>query len=172
MENINQIIGNQFTFETCDKNYISVLEAGYIIDQEGDFISVKDREDHADKFTKYLAYCLGESQCRNLTSIDAARCLTELGCIVYFGLKTMDTKKIYGEKKGLTDGFTVLILPTNLDLITDNQKDSIVRLLNTNKSIFGNHPILDLQCVTFGSDKEIEEEQLRKFCQTSNSRKK
>ncbi len=161
---LSNINGSSFHAEVSEPNEISVLEGGYIITPNGYFIPVKDNEDHADKFTSYLVQYLEDFKYHNLNSIEAAKVLSSLGHIVYFGLKMKDNQNIFCEKNGMTDGYAVVLLPSNLDMVTIAQKSSIISLLNTNKSIFGNHPILELQCTNFTSEENITEEDLRNFC--------
>lgn len=68
------------------------------------------------------------------------------------------------KKSGSTKGLAVLYLPDDLDVITSEQKQAVVKLLNTNKSIFGNHPIIELDSCTLPNLNPISEEELREFC--------
>ena len=44
MSELKTINGNTFEFRTEEKNFVSVLNGGYIITKDGKFVDVKDSE--------------------------------------------------------------------------------------------------------------------------------
>ena len=161
---IRDVEGNFFKADVSNLIDITVLAAGYIITPDGEFIGIEDDEDHGDKFSCYLREYLKDNRFVGLITFDAALYLTQLGHIVYFGIKMEDMSGVYFQKSGSTKGLAVLYLPDDLDVITSEQKQAVVKLLNTNKPIFGNHPIIELVFYTIGNLNPISEEELREFC--------
>lgn len=162
---LKSINDNLFNFRIEDKSFISVLNPGYIINLDGNFIDVKDNEDHSQIFSSYLRSYLENENMSELSSINAAKVLIQLNHIVYFGVKSSDKINSGNSQEGLG----VLILPNNLDNITTNQKEAIKDFLNTNKSIFGKGKKIVLDIDTFdGKIKYTEEELLKKLEQENN----
>ncbi len=138
---LKSIKGNDFEFEVCNlaEEIISVLQAGYIITPEGDFIPVNDDEYHKDVFTNYLNKYLENNPLASYSSNEALNALIKINHIVYYGIKPQVINNVYENRGGNTGGFGLLILPKNyLDVMTNEQRKSTKVLLDSNKSIFGN----------------------------------
>lgn len=136
------INGNDFIFKYTESNFISPLEGGYIITPSGEFIPVKDDEDHSTVFSDYLSKYL--EKYINLQTIEAAIMLGENNHIVYMGIKTSDMRDV-NRRNGTCEGFGILIFPKNIRGITPEQKESCGLLIASNKSIFGNREKIPMQ---------------------------
>jgi len=170
---LKDINGNEFLFRTLETNFISVLDAGYIINPEGNFINVKDSDDHGDIFSQYLTKYLNSDRQIQLCSIEAAIELAKVGHIAYYGIKTKDCASVYANKlgRGISQGCGVIIIPKTIEDLTLEQKDSLLKLLETNKSIFGTGEKLELEIHNKdGEDLDLKEtkEILNKFVNDKN----
>lgn len=172
---IKSLSGETFKFRIEERAYISVLEAGYAITPDGEFIPVKDSEDHRDIYSVYLDHYLGDENRYlvneileipkdvnvklSLESMEAMTVLTKLNHIVYFGVKISDVKTILNN--GNNDGFGVLILPDNYESsLTEEQKQSLLDLLATNRSIFGGGKKIEVQIHQIKNDLKITDDEL------------
>lgn len=156
MKQIKRYDGTEFEFKVAEKNSISVLEPGYIITPDGEFIPVTDKENHGDIFSKYLTKYLNSSEELNLEALEACRELLKLNHIVYIGIRGRNMKIVYTNGGGRSRDFGMFLLPENYQQnLTKEQKASSLTLLNTNKSIFGNRPIMDIN-IQYFNDQIIE----------------
>lgn len=144
--NFKSINGNDFNFNIQDRDSVRVLNAGYIITPEGCFIPISDKESHADVFSRFLSKYLDQNI--RLESINAAVKLTNLGFIVYFGIKPTDMKSVINNNFSRT-GFGIMMLPSDISDIPKSQKDAVIDLINSNKSLFGDRKILDIEYYSF-----------------------
>lgn len=91
LENIN---GDYFSFRVREREWVSVLEAGYIITPDGSFVNVLDSEDHSNIFTNYIRCYMGIHNGRVFQTMEAIQELTSLGHIAYLGLKPVDMRNM------------------------------------------------------------------------------
>lgn len=171
IKEIRNYIGGTFKFRVEPREYISVLVGGYIITPEGEFILVKDNENHSDIFTDYIYKYLGEenlhvineileipSDIERSSSLDVLECskiLLSLGNIIYFGLKPEDA--ISACKQGGNVGYCIITLPDNYkEIITPLQREAILDLMATNRSIFGNYEKVSLHVYKFSDEDEMD----------------
>ena len=127
------INGNPFIYRNTDIQWISPLEGGYIITPEGNFIPVKDSDDHSTIFSEYLSKYLEKKI--NLETMKAIIMLTQNNHIVYMGIKLSDMKDIY-KQNGTSEGFGIIIFPSDINNLNNNQKQSCIELILSNKRIF------------------------------------
>lgn len=152
-EIFKSIHGNEFSMKTRLKEYLSVLDGGYIITPEGKIVLVDDGEDHSDIFSQFIANYLDRKyEC--FQSIEACIFLNQYEMCAYYGIKEEDAKKSQG------GGYGVFSFPKNLDDITCEQAEIIKRIISTNVSIFGNREILSLQFGTFENGAKYTKEEI------------
>ncbi len=167
---LKSINGNDFEFEVCnlDEDLVSVLQAGYIITLEGEFIPVKDNEYHKDVFSNYLNKYLENNPLINYNSNEAMQALVNINHIVYYGIKPQVINNIYENRGGNTGGFGILIVPENyLGVITSDQIKSIKILLDSNKSIFGNSEKILLEIYEKSEENKLDKDKFNNFLNTS-----
>lgn len=141
MKTLKTITGKEFSFKTEDKDNISVLCPGYVITPDGEFVDIKDNEDHSSVFTDYLKEYLEEPNQTYLDIIRGIRLLTELNHIVYLGVRPEDVNRFLNAQP--TD-MGYIILPDDSEKITPEQAQSCLNLIETNKSKFGNYNIINI----------------------------
>lgn len=155
LENIKSINGRDFSFEITDEDSISVLDGGYIITPDGKFINIADKESHEDIFNVYLNKYLCNNIYINYELFKAISELTEYNHTIYFGIKTSDINNIYSQN-GNNNGFGVFIFPRKIELLTNASKKACIKLISTNKSIFGNYEKIELHFNKMDSTDSIE----------------
>lgn len=101
LKNINE---ESFLYHVANKNEISILNAGYIITPDGDFIEVKDTDSHGIIFSDYLNKYLDRNTTKTIDVLEASKELNLLNHIVYLGIKTEDVKQVYTNKSSLEGG--------------------------------------------------------------------
>ncbi len=154
MDDIQKEKLNRYGLKIVDKEFISVLGAGYIITPEGVFIGVGDTEDHDDVFSRYIhATCDFEDR-NHYNTTKGAQILCDNGNIVYFGLKARDVE--VGIKSS-NKGYGVLFFPSAIETVTDKQKEAIRDLLGTNISRFSKEKLLDMSYGDFRQGEYSEE---------------
>lgn len=141
--------GNPFLFDGEQRSFIDVRTGGYIITPDGQFVPVRDRCDHGDVFSLYLTNYLESDQLIQENSIDAAIHLSDLGHIVYFGLKLNDISVQNSTPDGSyasspEHGYGVLIFPQDLDCISREQSNGTLDLLETNHGRWSDEPLFNL----------------------------
>ncbi len=167
--------GELIKFRVAEPSEVSVLEVGYAINLEGDFIPVKDDEDHSAVFSDYINAYLGEKN-RNkigevfdipnngiipttLLSLEAGKMLVALNHVVYYGVRPADVKDIY--QNGTAAGYCLLVFPDDFkESLTEEQRNAILALLETNRSVFGNREKVDIQFNIFGSPDNLDKEEV------------
>ena len=117
------IKGGTFTMPITEKEDVSVLEGGYLITKDGQFIPVKDGQNHEEVFNEYL----NKYECRE-TSVhyDTAKAFTILvndGNIVYMGRKM-------GDNLNTIEGAYIVIMP--YEDLTEEQEEAIDILKKSN----------------------------------------
>lgn len=154
MGKFKNIYGKEFEFRTIDKDFISVLSGGYAIAPDGQFIDVLDEEDHSNIFSDFLYRYLDSPKKEVLDTLESSRKLTELGFVVYLGIKTTDMKEV-AKNYGSLDGYSILFLPEDYENLPDIQKDSCDALMKTNRSLFGNYERVNVSFHVFSSPLEL-----------------
>lgn len=135
--------GNPFLYRNIDIKFISPLDAGYIITPNGEFIPVKDGDDHSTVFSEYLTYYLDRNI--NLETMEAITLLVQYKHIVYMGIKLRDMKEIY-TANAICEGLGLLIFPENIEnSISEDQKKSCLALIASNKKRIGTGEIITIQ---------------------------
>lgn len=138
---------------------VSVLEPGYIITPDGEFILVPKGEGHNAIFADYVNKYLDNETPTVFNSNEAMIALGKINHVVYYGLRMRDVVEIYN-KGGDEQGVAILILPENYqESMSEKQKESIKILLDSNKSIFGNKEKMFIRVreTVYGSDLDKEE---------------
>ena len=115
--------GGTFTMPIVEKEDVSVLEGGYLITKDGQFIPVKDGQDHDIVFSEYL----NKYECRETpVHYDTAKAFTILvndGNIVYIGKKMRDNLNTI-------EGTYIVIMP--YEDLTEEQEEAIDILKKSN----------------------------------------
>lgn len=176
--------GELIKFRVADPSEVSVLEVGYAINLEGEFISVKDGEDHSTVFSDYINAYLGEKN-RNkiaetfdipnngiipttLLSLEAGKMLVTLNHVVYYGVRPADVKDIY--QNGTAAGYCLLVFPDDFrESLTEEQRNAVLSLLETNHSVFGNREKVDIQFHTFSSSDSLDKEEVLSSLKSNKS---
>ena len=116
--------GTTFFMEEEEKAFISVLANGYIITPGGDFISSSN--DHGMSFGGFYHLLEGKNPTEEdkLHTMEAINKLGQLGYSLFLG-----TKRTTNNYQDMSLGFGVVYIPEN---ITENQKESLKALLETN----------------------------------------
>ncbi len=154
IKNIKNINDELFPFRVEDERFVSVLAAGYIITPDGEFIDVRDEEDHASVFSNYIRSYLDDTSRSDEDTIHALISLTKLNHIAYMGIKMKDKKAEQSDNKG----YGVMVVPDNMSSLTEEQKRACLILRDKNKSIFGNRKIMDIEIYNFNDEKFTEDE--------------
>lgn len=160
LKRIKNIKNEEFEYEVQDSlgDGVSVLEPGYVITPDGEFILVSKGIEHGAIFSDYINAYL-DSQTKIAANNDAMIALTEINHIVYYGLRMRDVVDIYN-KGGNEEGVGIIILPENYqEVMSDSQKESLKILLASNKSLFGNYEKMFIRVreTVYGSDLSMEE---------------
>ncbi len=140
---LDTITGKKFAFRTADKENISVLCPGYIITPTGEFVDIKNEEDHSSIFTDYLRKYPEDDGFAYMDTYRGARRLAELNHIIYLGVKTEDVHDLLTATNRTTD-IGMIILPSDFEDISPIQAQSCLDLIQTNKSLFGNYEKINL----------------------------
>lgn len=113
-----------FYMEEEDKALISVLANGYIITKSGEFIS--SSSDHGMSFGSFYHLLEGNNpnEKDKLHTMEAISKLGQLGYSLFLG-----TKRTTNNYQDMSLGFGVVYISEN---ITENQKESLKALLETN----------------------------------------
>lgn len=159
IDELRSYYNNSFPFRVEEVDSVSVLCGGYVITPDGQFINVLDSEDHGNVFSDYLRSYLEEPHRQEEDSLHAMISLTKLNHIVYSGIKLGD-HVLEGD---LDQGYALLVFPDDLDVLTDEQKKSCLKLFETNKSIFGGYKKVELQIHDFANKSYSQEELTEKF---------
>ena len=162
--------GGFFRFGVVPEDEISSLAAGYIITPTGDFIGVEDEEAHSTIFSSYLDQYLNRNVQHYLDTLEATKELVSLNHIVYLGLKMEDSKTLYVNKNlGSGSGYGIFILSDNFeDTMTDEQRNSCLKLIKTNISIFGNYDKLELQFNKISGENSISKDEFMFFLENQD----
>lgn len=145
---LKTILNHTFWMDGCTSNdYLSVLSAGYIITPDGCCIIIPDGKDHEDIYSTYLYQYL-ETDYQFYQATEGIQVLTKepCSCVVYNGIRPTDLKQVYQENTNAV-GYGIFFLPMTNNL-TKEQKIACQKLLDSNRSIFGNREKLNL---SFGS---------------------
>lgn len=162
---LKNIYGNYFEYEVQNATGggVSVLEPGYIITPDGDFILVPKGVDHSKIFSDYLNKYLDNKADTIYESNEAMMALVKINHVVYYGLRMRDVVNIYN-KGGNQDGVGMLILPENYkEILSTEQKKGIEILLDSNKSVFGNSEKMFLKIRETVSGVDLEKENFNLF---------
>lgn len=159
MEELKSYYNNSFPFRVEEKSDISVLCGGYAITPDDEFVNVLDNEDHSSVFSSYLRSYMEDVYRKEEDSVHSFISLTKLNHIVYAGVKLKD----HITEGNFNQGYALLLLPDDLSVLTDAQKQSCLALFATNKSIFGNYKKVELQIHDFNGSDYIEEELAERF---------
>ena len=115
--------GGTFTMPIVEKEDVSVLEGGYLITKDGQFIPVKDGQDHDKVFNEYL----NKYECRETpVHYDTAKAFTILvndGNIIYMGRKM-------GDNLNTIEGAYIVLMP--YEDLTEEQEEAIDILKKSN----------------------------------------
>ena len=115
--------GGTFTMPIVEKEDVSVLEGGYLITKDGQFIPVKDGQDHDKEFNEYL----NKYECRETpVHYDTAKAFTILvndGIIVHMGRKM-------GDNLNTIEGAYIVLMP--YEDLTEEQEEAIDILKKSN----------------------------------------
>ena len=115
--------GGTFTMPIVEKEDVSVLEGGYLITKDGQFIPVKDGQDHDKVFNEYL----NKYECRETpVHYDTPKAFTILvndGNIVYMGRKK-------GDNLNTIEGAYIVLMP--YEDLTEEQEEAIDILKKSN----------------------------------------
>lgn len=133
-------------FNGCNIEDLSVLAGGYIITPYGEVILVGDNETHQQVFSDYINEYLENSQYTVFNTLNATKILCELGCCVYAGVRLEYFKN---KSNKISQGIASLTFPNNLSDLTNNQKQIITALLETNKSVFSPNEKITIQYGSF-----------------------
>lgn len=116
--------GKIFYMEEEDKSLISILANGYLITQNGDFIS--SGIDHGMSFGGFYHLLEGKNPTKEnkLHTMEAIIKLGQLGYSLFLG-----TKRTTNNYQDMSLGFGVVYIPEN---ITEDQNESLQALLETN----------------------------------------
>lgn len=146
---LTTIYNNKFSMIGATKeDYISTMAAGYIIRPDGLCVMIPDNLDHADISSQYI-YKYLETEYKYYQSTEAIQILTKepFNCVVYNGVKAQDSKEIYGRGNNYgssnASGYGIIFLPQETEM-SEDQKEVCQRLLDSNKSLFGNHEKIEL----------------------------
>ncbi len=165
---LKNISGEYFEFEVENKDGggVNVLEAGYIITPDGDFILVPKDIEHSKIFSEYINKYLVNKTNTTYESNEAMIALIKVNHVVYYGLRMRDIVNLY-DKNGNQDGVGLLILPENYkEILTKEQKKSINILLESNKSIFGNREKMYIRIRETLSGTDVEKEEFNLFLES------
>ena len=133
-------------FNGCNIEDLSVLAGGYIITPYGEVNLVGDNETHQQVFSDYINEYLENSQYTVFNTLNATKILCELGCCVYAGVRLEYFKN---KSSKISQGIASLTFPNNLSDLTNNQKQIITALLETNKSVFSPNEKITIQYGSF-----------------------
>lgn len=142
--------GTTFFMEEEDKSLISVLASGYLITQNGDFIS--SSIDHGMAFGNFYYLIEGKNPNEEdkLHTMEAITKLVQLGYSLFLG-----TKRSTNNYQDMSLGFGVVYIPEN---ITENQKESLKALLETNSRRWNKEEkLLSIEYAKITSEGKIEE---------------
>lgn len=137
------IFVNQKTIEWEVEDNPSVLAAGYIITPNGEFLAIKDVDDHSDIYTSYLNALLNND--KYYDTITGSIELIENYHVAYAGLKPQDFRNPEIKNHG-----GILFLPKDILKCELRNLQSTLFLLKTNRSLFGGEKI-PVEC-HFGMD--------------------
>lgn len=129
--------GDKFKMTTAKDFEISVLEGGYLITKDGQFIPVKDDQDHSDIFSQYINKFYGATQPRHYETTEAIVTVVNDGNIVYMGKK-------FGDNPLNVVGAFIILLP--YEELTPEQKEALRKLISTNVGKVFKNPIVNLTC--------------------------
>ncbi len=165
---LKNVMDMDFKYDVVSIDEISSLSAGYIILPTGEIIEVKDDEDHASKFSNYLNNYFCRKELKYLDILEASRELTNINCIVYLGIRTEDIKT---SLVGL--GYGIFILPNNYEEnITIGQKNACLKIIESNKSLFGDYEKMDLQFQKIGEKESILRDEFMDILQSKKNKSK
>ncbi|MBR2587608.1 MAG: hypothetical protein IKF82_04185 [Bacilli bacterium] len=122
--------GKSFSMVTSEDSDLSVLEPGYIITRDGQFIPVSYTEDHADVFTQYI----NKYNCDNkyYSTSEGLKFLVGHGNVVYLGCRLKNNNDIRGE--------FVLVIPDEEIGVSEEQIEALRKFKATNVSAWSNSP--------------------------------
>ena len=129
-------------YPSCLPEEMSVLSGGYVITTCGEIIVVEDNQEHKDVFSSYINDYLESEQSTVYETYLATKLLCELGCIVYTGVRLEYIKNKLG---GLDTSMGSLTFPSEMENVTEIQKEICLRLLDNNRSLFGNGEKIAIQ---------------------------
>lgn len=138
---VTSINGNKFYMIGDDGRFTSVLAAGYIILENGNFVTVEDNQDHDDVFSYFISHYFDEEY-MEYESGKAAIKLNQAGLPVYFGVKvkyipqimqsgSADNYNNQSEISRLNSGLGILSIPADKNL-TNSQRVNMSKFLITN----------------------------------------
>ena len=173
IKKIKNVNGQDFEFEVLDVGGgVSVLEPGYVITPNGNFIPVGKNEDHNIVFSDYINKYLDKKIVEIYQSTESMLALVKINHIVYYGLRMNDLGTIYNNG-GNIEGLGLLILPENYqETMTEEQKESVKVLLDSNTSIFSNREKMKVEIHETVYGEEINKEEFQNFLESSQERKK
>ena len=141
-------------------NNLSVLSPGYIISPEGNIVTVLDDEDHSDVFERYLTNNCGKRELIGLHQAKQIDVLTNiLGNVIYYGIKTGDTKYIYG-CNDVNSSVGYFFVPDDMTNLTEQQRQICLKILESNRSALTGKDKIELHYQSIHSDVGTQEELL------------
>lgn len=142
---VKDVYGNDFLVRgDKEGKFISVLAPGYIILKDGTFILTSDN--HGESLTDFYVSYHKIPKAKYLTTQEAIKVLASDGFVVYLGTNRNSVRD------GDNFGFSVLYLNDDL---TEEQKESCKKLLNTNKRLF--HPDQTRVTIEYGNGVDLTE---------------
>lgn len=169
-EILHTISGKEFKFRIQDRDNINVMSAGYIITPNGEFVDIKDNENHEDIFSKYINNYLENTISVKYSLFRAIQILLSYNHIIYYGIKETNLKNLYSNL-GEGNGYAYMFLPDSLDDLENDQKECCTKLLSTNRSLFGNYDKINLKIEQFNKEKNLTAEEFIDKLTTKISRR-
>ena len=167
MKEARSINGNFFEVNISTKNEVSVLNPGYLIGKDGDFIAVPPEEDHSPFLSELLSKFTEKEFVYYMNNMKAIREFVDLGFVVYLGMRVSD---VIASGSGMTmEGFGIFFTPDDISVLTQAQRNACKLLLQTNKSSFGSYDKIMLQ---FSKGRNFTEITQEDFIQEINSKVK
>ncbi len=122
-------------FRVTPKDFVSLFEGGYAINQDGEFITVKRDEKHFIIFEKYLNAFLGKSRDRIVRDYlkNDSEDMDVLDYFTIYGLLISLNHVLYfGLGKSIDNNNVNLVIPQDYEtILTEEQKESCRKLLST-----------------------------------------
>lgn len=163
---LKNIKNEEFEYEVVDvtEESVSVLEPGYVITPDGEFIPIYNGEDHNVVFSDYFNKYLDNKIPVLHESTEAMVDLVKINHIVYYGLREAELATIYNDGNVDQEGVGYLLLPIHFqEVLTEEQKEAIKVLLATNKSLFGDYEKMHIRVRETINGSDLDKEDFKLF---------